>query len=97
MALLKSFEWQLRQAVLVRLKLLLRWHAPHCCVPWTPTSAKPVVAWLKVAPSQLMVVWHPAQSCGKLPALCGGLLVLLKSVMWQPMHAVLVKLKLPLV
>src|ERR1019366_2477418 len=72
---LKSPWWQLQQAALVRVKLLLTWHAAHCWLAWSPTRANPVVAWLKVAPLQFVVVCQPEQSCGKLADLCGGLLV----------------------
>jgi hypothetical protein len=47
------------------LKVVL-WHCVHCRVAWKPSSAKPVVAWLKVALPQLVVLWHCWQAVGKL-------------------------------
>ena len=34
------------------------WHCVHCKVVWKPSIVKPVLAWLKVAPPQVEVVWH---------------------------------------
>ena len=69
------------------------WHVVHAMVAWYPVRAKPACAkvWLKVADVQLVVEWHIEQSVGK--PVCGwGLVAPLKSVWWQLMQVVDVRL-----
>jgi hypothetical protein len=41
------------------------WHDEQARLACAPVSAKPVVAWLKVAPNQFVVLWQTEQSVGK--------------------------------
>ena len=44
---------------------MLTWQLLQVAVACAPVSAKPVVAWLKVAPAHDVVLWHIEQSVGK--------------------------------
>jgi hypothetical protein len=82
-------KWQLAHSVEVAEKTPLVWHWEHCSVVCAPVSWNLVmVLWLKVEFSQLVVVWHCSQVCGKPPLTWGGLLVLWKLERWQPTHCV---------
>ena len=67
---------------------LFRWHEAQLVVMCAPVSGNAVVPWLKVAPSQRVVVWQVVQVVEKPAAACGGVVVPLKSVWWQEMQVV---------
>jgi hypothetical protein len=63
-AWLKSFRWQETQAVLAEVSAPPVWHDEQASAACAPVNGKPVLAWLKVAPSQFVVLWHDAHSVG---------------------------------
>src|SRR5512146_1384314 len=64
----KLFWWHETQVVLRPTNWPLAWQLAQASGICAPVSGNAVLEWSKVAPSQLVVLWHSEQSVGK-PAL----------------------------
>ena len=71
---------------------MLTWQVAQATVRWAPVNGKAVVLWLNVAGVHAVVEWQIEQSVGNPDVTWFGLVVPLKSVMWQVAHAVDVRL-----